>query len=158
MKNKDTGFVLAIIPLICAFIGLLNHGFTFAVYSFVISIVLEVLLYPFAKKWLYNNELKSYARQIENIYEYSEGKTDKEVFARAEYHRKKLTESGNKLHVKVFEIYFQDSKNVNENWEEFEARKDLFISDDKQKRHTYLNNLGRKFYKAEILHQSGINY
>lgn len=91
-------------------------------------------------------KLKQYAVQVENIYEFSLHENDKEVYKRAEEHRKYLKLSKNKLDVEVQEIYFRDGEHINETWEEFQQRKDFFIRNDRSIRHSKLKKANNEWY------------
>ncbi len=121
--------------------------------------VLVSLFWPWISWYLELKELDRYAKQYENIYEYSQDPYDREVFKRAEYHRKRLKESKNIVDppVVVYELYFRDFDHLNESWEEFEQRVEDFIQKDREKRHDLKGlNKDREWYKKNKLRQIGV--
>lgn len=97
--------------------------------------------------------LRYYANHTENIYIYSEHADDHTVRIRANNARELLLESGNKLNVKVLEIYFGIGEHCNETWEEFTTRRDSIIRTDRQSRHEWLLRQSDAFYKTYVLKQ-----
>jgi len=92
-------------------------------------------------------ELWHYANMTEWIIESSESPNDTKVYKRAQYHRRKLVEAGNKFDVKVFEIIFNPRY---ETWEEFSApihgRRDRETRDIMHRWETFiLKDLNKKY-------------
>lgn len=117
------------------------------------------ICWPWIQWYLHLRKLDRYAKQYENIYEFSNDPNDREVYRRAERHRQLLDESGNIVDppVQVYEIYFQDSDNLDEDWETFTTRVEKFIQEDREKRHSLKGlNKDREWYKANKLKQVGV--
>lgn len=98
-------------------------------------------------------ELKRYATQTDNEYVYSEYVGDPTVRQRADQARALIEESGNQTNIQVIEIYANAGAYVNESWEDFEARREAIIAEDKKKRHTFLESKHRDFYLTHTLKQ-----
>lgn len=135
-------------------LGTIMGGIVLGTICFVGTIVVWLFLYQYVELWFYNQTLKRYARKKNNIYVYSEHPHDKTVYLRAKAHRKLLQESGNKLDVNVYEIYYRDAVNPDESWEQYEYRRDEFIRNDRYNRHQHLNSAQRSWYVRHMLEQT----
>lgn len=147
-----TAWLALIVFCIATMQGSIVYGFL----SLLVMILLYVIFHNFIERWMYRIELDSYKNKTKNIYVRSLNKDDKEVFLRAEHHREKLIESGNKMNLSVFELYFRDEKNANENWEEFEFRSDEFEKEDNLKMNVKFSKQDRDWYKKHYLNQNGL--
>lgn len=116
----------------------------------IVSVVIVASTIAYVKA-----KLRQYGRQFENIYECSESPDDNRVYIRAWWHRKWLQWSGNKMDVTVHEIPYQYAEYCNENWEEYQDRKQAFIQNDRVIRHQDLEarKLKGDKYKVEALKQ-----
>lgn len=105
-------------------------------------------------------KLRYYGRQYENIYEYSRTPDDTRVYVRAWWHRKWLQWSQNAMEVEVHELPFQAGINCNENWEEYQDRRQAYIQNNRIIRHQDLENKKLKGdkYKSEVLGQKLPHY
>lgn len=98
------------------------------------------------KIWIERAMLRVYGSRLENIYEVSLGKNDQHVFRRAEMHRFWLIRSQNQNHVKVHEMIFREGEYCNETVEQFQERVNLFIQDDRARRHRFIRDNDRVLY------------
>ena len=158
MKEDRMVSILFVVGLLGFVVGAATIGMVYTTVVMVLYVALSVYCWAWLRAWAYTKLLEQYARQRENIYEYSRTENDREVYHRAAEHRRLLQQSGNELQVEVKEIYYRDWDAPNETWESFLFRVEAEIARDRAKRHAWLNSQGREFYKGAILEQDGIHY
>lgn len=133
-----------------------SKGLPFAIAVFFVLGPLCMVADKYLRDEMKLEVLKVYATRTENIYEMSmyPDRPDRYVFKRAEEHRLWLSASENQLGVIVYELYFQDACNPNENWSEFLERVKDFIIEDRKKRHTLMSGKDREKYIKYFLGQA----
>lgn len=158
MSEKTVSSLLVIGATLILLVGIFTISISTLVLVLALYIVLSLALSAYLARVAYNRLLARYARIVFNIYESSLFPGDDQVYERAQEHRFLLAESGNRLEVKVVEIYFRDYMAPNETWDEFLQRARNIQDEDHAKRVEWLNRLDRDFFKAEVLQQRSIAY
>lgn len=103
--------------------------------------------------WAERAMLREYGQRLENIYECSRSPDDNQVYHRAQAHRSWLERSGNKNNVRVHELIFREGEFVNETISQYQERVDLFIQDDRAKRHRFIRDNDRVLYLKHMKKQ-----
>lgn len=158
MSEKTVSSLLILGATLILLVGIFTISISTLVLVLALYIVLSLALSAYLARVAYNRLLERYARIVFNIYERSLYPEDDQVYERAQEHRFLLAESGNRLEVKVVEIYFRDYMAPNETWDEFLQRARNIQDEDHAKRVEWLNRLDRDFFKAEVLHQRSVAY
>ena len=123
----------------------------------VFALIVLVLLIIKVKGYLYRLKLEYYGDRLENFYVWQQSPSDKKVIIRAKEHERWLKLSGNNVGVRVVTIFYQDSLNPNEEFEEYLERVKQTIALDRAVRHQEIEKkLGRDYYLREVHGQQGI--
>lgn len=135
------------------FAALIVGGWLWAVFAVIGLVLLAIKI----KGYLYRLKLEYYGDRLENFYVWQQSPTDKKVVVRAQKHEHWLKLSGNDVGVRVVTIFYQDSLNPNEEYEEYLERVKETIALDRAVRHQEIEQkLGRDYYLREVHGQKGI--
>jgi hypothetical protein len=147
---------LVILTLLIYFLVLVKIGPLAALVITVVWIIGCILLYT---RMSYRRKLRHYGNRLENIYEWQQSSKDKRVVVRAQKHEEWLQLSGNKMDVRVLKIFYQDTHNPSETWEEYTDRVAATIANDRILRHQEIeSSQGRDYYLREMHGQQGIRF
>lgn len=157
MQDK-TGHILINLTVVLPVAGGLMGYHEFGIMGLAAGAVISFGAMYFAtiniKAWIERARLECYGSRLENIYEVSHWPKDNQVYQRAQMHREWLEKSGNQNNVMVHELIFREGEFVNETIEQYQERVQLFIQDDRARRHRFFRDADRVLYLKHMKDQA----